>query len=139
MRLLSKKEFYQRIGQALRVAREKRGLSHAQAAELVNRDPIDKEQCLRFLAALGLMAGHIRQQKKLTRKQVAERGNLSVQFVREMEDGKILHPESYSIYCLSYGLRMSYSVFIAKVERLSRTPLDEHDRPIRQAAHPKRS
>jgi transcriptional regulator with XRE-family HTH domain len=131
MPLLSKERFYQMLGQALQSAREKRGLSRAEAAEQLNKTSLDPERLLRLVAARSVLAAHIRRQKGLTREQVAERGHLAVEFVRDMEEGKILDPEIYSLYCLSYGLRLSFAKFEAKVERLSRTLLDEHDRPIR--------
>ncbi len=48
------------LGQALRKAREKRGLSRAQAAEELNHVPFDPEQALRSSAARSVMAAHIR-------------------------------------------------------------------------------
>jgi transcriptional regulator with XRE-family HTH domain len=132
MPLLSKEEFYQRLGQVLREAREKLGLSRAKLVERLRLAPLDPERRLRLVAARSVMAAHIRRQNKLTLEMVAERGNLPVEIVRGLEEGKILDPDVYSIYCLSYGLRISLSKFQARVERLSRTPLDEHDRPIRR-------
>jgi transcriptional regulator with XRE-family HTH domain len=132
MTLLTREEFYKRIGQALRSAPEKRGLSREELAERLNQTSIDPERCLRRIAALSVMAGSIRKQKGLTRKQVAERANLSVEFVRDMEAGKIFNPEIYLVYCLSYGLRMPYSKFEKRVDRLSRIELDENDMPIRR-------
>ena len=82
--------------------------------------------------ALSIIAGHIRRKKRLTRKQVAERANLTVEFVRDMEVGKIWNPETYSIYCLAYGLRTAYPAFEKRVDVLSRTELDENDRPVRR-------
>jgi ribosome-binding protein aMBF1 (putative translation factor) len=130
MSLLSRREFYQMLGHALRNAREKLALSRAQAAEELNQIRPDPEQVLRSIAARMVVATQIRRQKKLTREQVAKRGNLPVEFVRDFEEGKILNPDVYSVYCLSYGLRISLAKFQARVERLSRTPLDKDDRPI---------
>jgi transcriptional regulator with XRE-family HTH domain len=132
MALLTREEFYKRLGQALRNLREERGLSRKQLAEQLNQMPVDPERNLRHIAALSIMAGHIRRQKRLSRKQVAERGNLPVEFVRDMEAGKIWNPETYSIYCLAYGLRTAYRTFEKKVDVLSRTELDENDRPVRR-------
>jgi hypothetical protein len=50
---------------------------------------------MRKLAALSIMTGHIWREKGLTRKQVAKRGNLSVEFVRDMEACKVFNPELY--------------------------------------------
>jgi len=130
--LLTREEFYKRLGQALRNAREKRGLSRAQLADQLKQNPIDSERHLRQVAALSVIAGHIRREKGLSRKEVAERANLPVEFVREMEAGKIWNPETYSIYCLAYGLRIVYSTFEKRVDALSRTELDESDRPVRR-------
>jgi len=130
--LLTREEFYKRLGQALRNAREKRGLSRAQLAEQLKQNPIDPERHLRQVAALSMIAGQIRRQKGLSRKQVAERANLPVEFVRDMETGKIWNPETYSIYCLAYGLRTAYPAFEKRVDVLSRTELDENDRPVRR-------
>jgi transcriptional regulator with XRE-family HTH domain len=88
------------VAQALRNAREKRGLSRAQLAEQLKQNPIDPERHLRQIAALSMIAGQIRRQKGLSHKQVAERANLPVELVRDMEAGRILNPETYSIYCL---------------------------------------
>ena len=130
--LLTREDFYKRLGHALSQARLKRGLSQAEVAEGLNQVPIDPERCLRRIAALSVMAGSIRRQKGLTRKQVAERGKLSVEFVRDMEAGKILNPEVYLVYCLSYGLGLPFSKFEKKVDRLSRIELDENDMPVRK-------
>ena len=130
--LLTREDFYKRLGHALSQARLKRGLSQAEVAEGLNQVPIDPERCLRRIAALSVMAGSIRRQKGLTRKQVAERGSLSVEFVRDLEAGKIFNPEVYMVYCLSYGLGFPFSKFEKKVDRLSRIELDENDMPVRQ-------
>ena len=132
MALLTREEFYKRLGQALRNLREERGLSRKQLAEQLNQMSVDPERHLRHIAALSIIAGHIRRQKGLSRKQVAERGNLPLEFVRDMEAGKVWNPEVYSIYCLAYGLRTAYRTFEKKVDVLSRTELDENDRPVRR-------
>jgi transcriptional regulator with XRE-family HTH domain len=129
---LTREEFYKRLGQVLRNEREKRGISRAQLAEQLKQIPIDPERYLRKIAALSVIAGHIRRQKGLSRKQVAQRGNLPVEFVRDMEAGKIWNPETYSIYCLAYGLRTAYPAFEKRVDVLSRTELDKNDRPVRR-------
>jgi transcriptional regulator with XRE-family HTH domain len=134
--LLTREEFYKRLGQALRNAREKRGLSRAQLAEQLKQNPIDPERHLRQVAALSVITGQIRRQKGLSRKQVAERANLPVEFVRNMEAGKIWNPETYSVYCLAYGLRTAYPAFEKRVDVLSRTELDENDRPVRRKKKP---
>lgn len=105
MVLLTRGQFHIRLGQALTNAREKHSLSRAQLAEQSEQIPVDPGRHMRKLAALSLIAGHIRRQKCLSRKQVTERANLPVEFVRDMETGKISNPETYSIYCLAYGLR----------------------------------
>jgi transcriptional regulator with XRE-family HTH domain len=130
--LLTRGEFYKRLGQALRNAREERGLSREQFSEQLKQIPIDPERRLRQVAALSVIAGQIRRQKGLSRKQVAERANLPVEFVRDMEAGKIWNPETYSIYCLAYGLRTAYSTYEKRVDALSRAELDESDRPVRR-------
>ncbi|KAA6457544.1 hypothetical protein DYQ86_22200 [Acidobacteria bacterium AB60] len=132
MPFLTREEFYKLLGQALRNAREERGLSREQLAEQLKQMPIDPERHLRHIAALSIIAGHIRRKKRLTLKQVAERANLPVAFVRDMEAGKIWNPETYSVYCLAYGLRITYRTFEKKADVLSRTELDENDRPVRK-------
>jgi transcriptional regulator with XRE-family HTH domain len=132
MGLLTKEEFYKRLGQTLRRRREKRGLSRAQLAEQLNQMLIDPERHLRRIAALSVMAERLRRKKGLTHEQVAERGKLPIEFVRGIEDGKIWNPEVYLIYCLAYGLHVSILSFESEVSALARTELDEHDRPIRR-------
>jgi len=132
MALLTREEFHRLLGKALRNAREERGLSREQLAEQLKQMPIDPERHLRHIAALSIIAGHIRRTKGLTPKQVAERANLPVAFVRDMEAGKIWNPEAYSVYCLAYGLRTAYQTFEKKVDVLSHTELDENDRPVRR-------
>jgi transcriptional regulator with XRE-family HTH domain len=132
MALLTREEFYKRLGQALRNLREEHGLTRKQLAEQLNQMPVDPERNLRHIAALSIIARHVRRKKRLTIKRVAERANLPVEFVRDMEAGKIWNPETYSIYCLAYGLRTAYRTFEKKVDVLSRTELDENDRPVRR-------
>ena len=132
MALLTREEFYKRLGLALRNLREERGLSRKQLAEQLNQLPVDPERHLRHIAALSIIAGHIRRQKGLSRKQVAERANLPVECVRDIEAGKIWNPETYSIYCLAYGLRTAYPAFEKRVDVLSRTEFDENTSPVRK-------
>jgi transcriptional regulator with XRE-family HTH domain len=72
----------------------------------------------------------IREQKGLTHEQVAERAKVPTQFVRDLEACKIHNPDGYYVYCLSFGLDVPYRRFVAKIDRLARTPLDDEDRPI---------
>jgi transcriptional regulator with XRE-family HTH domain len=130
MGLLTKEEFYERLGHALEQTRLERGLSQAEVAERLNGPPIDLERVLRRIAALSVTAQSIRRRKGLTRKEVAERGNLPIEFVGDIEAGNILSPEVYPVYCLSYGLGLSFSKFEGKVDRLSRIELDENDDPV---------
>lgn len=130
--MLTKEQFHKSIGQAIQALREKQGLSRAQLAKRINERPIDPEWYLRRIAALGIIANHIRKQKKLTVQQVAVRGKVPVQFVRDLEASKIPNPESYLIYCLTFGLGISYAKFEERVTRLAKTPLDENDEPIRK-------
>ena len=108
----------------------------AQLAEQLKQNPIDPERQLREVVALSVIAGQIRRQKGLSHKQVAERANLPVEFVRDMEAGKIWNTETYSIYCLAYGLRTAYPTFEKKVDVLSSTELDEDDGPVRGKKKP---
>ena len=71
------------------------------------------------------LAFHIRKQKKLTYKQVAERGKIPIGFVRDLEACKIHNPDSYLVYCLSFGVGIPYARFEKRADRLARTPLDE--------------
>ena len=68
----------------------------------------------------------------LTHKQVAERGKIPIRFVRGLEACKIHNPDSYLVYCLTFGLGIPYVSFEKRVERLAKTRLDENDRPIRK-------
>jgi transcriptional regulator with XRE-family HTH domain len=128
--MLTREEFLRKLGEALRAARERRGLSRDELAERLSRNPVDPEDYLRRLAGLCTLAQTIRMQKGLTHKQVAERAKLPVRFVRDLEACKIHEPNAYNIYCLSFGLGIPYSKFEARIGRLARTPLDDQDRPI---------
>ena len=70
--------------------------------------------------------------KKLTHKQVAERGKIPIRFVRDLEACKVHNPDSYLVYCLTFGLGIPYSRFEKRLDRVAETPLDENDRPIRK-------
>ena len=63
---------------------------------------------------------------------MAERGAIPIGFVRDLETCKIYNPDSYLVYCLSFGLGIPYAGFEKRVDRLAQTPLDENDRPIRK-------
>lgn len=130
MLMLTRKEFYRGFGQALRAAREKQGMSRAELAERMTQNPVDPEKHLRQLAALCTLAQTIRKQNGLTHEQVAERAKLPAQFVRDLEACKNHNPDGYSVYCLSFGLGITYRKFVAKMDSLARTPLDDQDRPI---------
>ena len=128
--MMTRDEFNKAFGQAVKAAREAQGLSQAQLAERIRQHPADPEWYLRRLAGLCTLAFHIRKQKKLTYRQVAERGKIPIGFVRDLEACKIHNPDSYLVYCLTFGLGIPYSRFEKRVDRLAKTPLDENDRPI---------
>jgi transcriptional regulator with XRE-family HTH domain len=129
--MLTREEFNKAFGQAIKAVREAQGLSRAELAARMRQRPVDPEWYLRRLAGLCSLAYLIRKQKKLTHKQVAERGKIPIGFVRDLEACKIHNPDSYLVYCLSFGLGIPYSRFEKRVDRLAKTPLDENDRPIR--------
>src|SRR5580698_8878208 len=130
--MLTRDEFNKGVGQAIKAVREAQGLSRAELAERMRQHPVDPEWYLRRLAALCTLAFHIRKQKKLTHKQVAERGKIPIGFVRDLEACKIHNPNSYLVYCLSFGLGIPYSKFEKRVDRLAKDTWDENDRPIRK-------
>ena len=127
----TRNEFNKGVGQAIKAVREAQGLSRAELAERMSH-PVDREWYLRRLAALCTLAFLIRKQKKLTYRQVAERGKIPIGFVRDLEACKIHNPDSYLVYCLTFGLGIPYSRFEKRVGRVAETPLDENDRPIRK-------
>ena len=131
--MLTRDEFNKGIGQAIQALREARGLSRAELAKRMREHPVDPEWYLRRLAALCTLAYHIRKQKKLTHQQVAKRGKIPIRFVRDLEACKIHNPDSYLVYCLTFGLGIPYARFEKRVDRLAQTPLDENDRPIRKS------
>ena len=120
------------MGQAIKAAREAQGLSRAELAKRMREHPVDPEWYLRRLAALCTLAFHIRKQKKLTHQQVAKRGKIPIRFVRDMEACKIHNPDSYLVYCLTFGLGVPYARFEKRVDRVAETRLGENDRPIRK-------
>ena len=130
--MLTRDEFNKGVGQAIKAVREAQGLSRAELAERMREHPVDPEWYLRRLAALCTLAYHIRKQKKLTHQQVAKRGKIPIRFVRDLEACKIHNPDSYLVYCLSFGLGIPYARFEKRVDQLAQTPLDENDRPIRK-------
>ena len=130
--MLTRDEFNKACGQAIKAAREAQGLSRTQLAECMRQHPVDPERYLRRLASLCTLAYLIRKQTKLTHKQVAERGKIPIGFVRDLEACKIHNPDSYLVYCLSFGLGIPYARFEKRVDRLAKTPLDENGRPIRK-------
>ena len=130
--MLTRDEFNKGVGQAIKAAREAQGLSRAELAERMREHLVDPEWYLRRLAALCTLAYHIRKQKKLTHKQVAERGKIPIRFVRDLEACKIHNPDSYLVYCLSFGLGVPYARFEKRVDRVAETRLGENDRPIRK-------
>jgi transcriptional regulator with XRE-family HTH domain len=130
--MLTRDEFNKGVGQAIKAAREAQGLSRAELAERMREHLVDPEWYLRRLAALCTLAYHIRKQKKLTHKQVAERGKIPIRFVRDLEACKVHNPDSYLVYCLTFGLGIPYSRFEKRLDRVAETPLDENDRPIRK-------
>jgi transcriptional regulator with XRE-family HTH domain len=130
--MLTRDEFNKAFGLAIKAAREAQGLSQAELAERIRQHPVDPERYRRRLAALCTLAFHIRKQKRLTHRQVAERGKIPIGFLRDLEACKIHNPDSYLVYRLSFGLGIPYARFEKRVDRLARTPLDEDDRPIRK-------
>jgi transcriptional regulator with XRE-family HTH domain len=131
--MLTREEFNKAFGQAIKAVREAQGLSRAELAARMRQRPVDPEWYLRRLAGLCSLAYLIRKQKKLTHKQVAERGKIPIGFVRDLEACKIHNPDSYLVYCLTFGLGIPYARFEKRVDRLAKTPLDENDRPIRKS------
>ena len=130
--MLTRNQFNKGVGQAIQALREAQGLSRAELAKRMREHPVDPEWYLRRLAALCTLAYHIRKQKKLTHKQVAERGKIPIRFVRDLEACKIHNPDGHLVYCLSFGLGIPYARFEKRADRLAQTPLDENDRPIRK-------
>ena len=130
--MLTRHEFNKGVGQVIKAMREAQGLSSAELAKRMREHPVDPEWYLRRLAALCTLAYHIRKQKKLTHKQVAERGKIPIRFVRDLEACKVHNPDSYLVYCLTFGLGIPYSRFEKRLDRVAETPLDENDRPIRK-------
>ena len=130
--MLTREEFNKAFGQAIKAVREAQGLSRAELAARMRQRPVDPEWYLRRLAGLCSLAYLIRKQKKLTHKQVAERGKIPIGFVRDLEACKIHNPDSYLVYCLTFGLGIPYSRFEKRLDRVAETPLDENDRPIRK-------
>src|ERR1700735_5731052 len=130
--MLTRDQFNKAFGQPNKAAPEAQGLSRAELPERIRQHPVDPEQYLRRLAGLCSLAYLIRKQKKLTHKQVAERGKIPIGFVRDLEACKIQNPDSYLVYCLTFGLGIPYARFEKRVDRLAKTPLGENDRPIRK-------
>src|ERR1700749_1714307 len=130
--MLTRDEFNKGVGQAIQALREAQALSRAELAKRMREHPVDPEWYLRRLAALCTLAYHIRKQKKLTHKQVAERGKIPIRFVRDLEACKIHNPDSYLVYCLSFGLGIPYARFEKRVDRVAEPRRGENDRPIRK-------
>src|SRR5713101_2081316 len=130
MELLTREEFNKKFGQRIRELREHLGLSQAELAEHVSQASIDVERSMRRLAAVTILVTWLREKKGLTCEQLAKRSEVPVKFVRDLEGLKDFNPDYYFLYRVSHALGLTLPAFMQRAERLARTELDEHDRPV---------
>lgn len=127
--MLSSDEFSRRFGQAVREAREHRGLTQEELGERMSRQTQGSEMSLVVRAAISALITVARRDKKFTYGQIAERSKLTVAYIRDLEALKIDEPDSYSIYCLSYGLRTSCAMFMDRLYRMVQEELKRGSSP----------
>jgi transcriptional regulator with XRE-family HTH domain len=130
MELLTREEFNKKIGQRMRELREQMGLSQAEVAERVSQVPVDAEMRMRRLAAVTALVTWLREKRGLSCEQLAKRSEVPVRFVRDLEGLRDFNPDFCFLYRVSHALGLTLSAFMQRVERLARTKLDEHDRPV---------
>ena len=130
MNLLTREEFNKKVGRRMREQREHMGLSQAEVAERVSQIPVDVEMRMRRLAAVTTLVTWLREKRGLTCEQLAKRSEVPVRFVRDLEGLRDFNPDFYFLYRVSHTLGLTLPAFMRKVERLARTELDEHDRPV---------
>lgn len=127
--MLTRDEFNQAFGAALKQAREVRGLSQEEAAAALSKNsiktPQEEDEYLRTIAALCTVATSMREEQGWTPEQLAERSQIPVEFLRNLEAAKDFNPDPYFLYCLSWGLGITYSEFWRRAEELLLIPDDE--------------
>jgi len=124
---LTRQEFNQAIGDALRAVRVDRGLSQEEAAERINAIPEAerRKRDIHIVAVYGTLSVALRQELGLTQKQLAKRSGVPLALLRDFEAGEVLSPELYFLYCLSVGFDLSLSDFMRRAKELSEMLADE--------------
>jgi len=123
---ISREEFNQAIGAALRALRVERGFSQAVVAEGINAIPEAdrRERSTRAVAAYAALSIILRNEQGLTQEDLAKRSQVPLEFVRDLEAGKDPNPDFYFLYCLSVGFDLSFTEFARRAEELSDIPDD---------------
>ena len=121
---ISREEFNQAIGAALSALRVERGFSQAEVAEGLNAIPdVDRrERSTRAVAAYAALSIILRNEQGMTQEELANRSQVPLEFVRDLEAGKDPNPDFYFLYCLSIGFDLSFTDFAHRAEKLSEIP-----------------
>jgi transcriptional regulator with XRE-family HTH domain len=127
MKSITRKEFNRGVGAVLKALREGRGISQEELGEALRQNASDKtpeqeDEQLRTIAAICTVVSNMRKEQGLTPEQLAKRSHVPVKFVRNLEAGKDLNPDSYFLFCLPLGFGVSFHKFWHRVEALVSIP-----------------
>jgi transcriptional regulator with XRE-family HTH domain len=127
MAQMTRDEFNRAFGAVVKAIREARGLSQEEvdAGLRAIKTPEQEDEHLRTVAGISAVVTSMREEQRLTEEQLAERSQVPVEFVRNLETAQDLNPDSYYLYCLAHGLGVPFSKFWQRVENLLLIPEDE--------------
>lgn len=116
---LTRQEFNQAVGDALRTVRVDRGLSQEEAAEGINAIPVEerRKQDIYMVAVYSTFCVALREELGLTQKQLAKRSGCLSNSCEISKQGKTLIPSSISLQP-QCGLRSLSFGFYASSQRV---------------------
>ncbi len=127
MAQMTSDEFNRAFGAVVKAIREARGLSQEEvdAGLRAIKTPEQEDEHLRTVAGISAVVTSMREEQRSTEEQLAERSQVPVEFVRNLETAQDFNPDSYYLYCLAHGLGVPFSKFWQRVENLLLIPEDE--------------
>jgi transcriptional regulator with XRE-family HTH domain len=128
VKYLSRREFNRSFGLNIKTIRQARSISRPDLAASLRaavRTSGTEHEHLRTVAASSAATTRMRENLGLTQEQLAARSRVPVEFVRSLEAAKDVNPDVYSLYCLSYGLGVSFPTFWQRVEEFLPIGKDE--------------